>query len=245
MARTALITGSATGIGKAVALRLAREGYNVAINALTMMEEQGRAAVEECRALGAQSELFLGDVTSFAQCGEMVKAVKEHFGSLDVLVNNAGITKDALLPRMTEEQFDAVINVNLKGVFNMCRHASMVMIRQKGGRIINVSSVAGVYGNAGQMNYSASKAGVVGMTLTAAKELGSRGVTVNAVAPGFIRTAMTDALPDAVKEQMLNQITLGRFGEAEDVAAAIAFFASEQAGYITGQVLVIDGGIAM
>lgn len=245
MARTALITGSATGIGKAVALRLAREGCNVAINALGMMEEQGCAAVEECRALGVESELFLADVTSFTQCGEMVKAVKERFGSLDVLVNNAGITKDALLPRMTEEQFDAVINVNLKGVFNMCRHTSMVMIRQKGGRIINVSSVAGVYGNAGQMNYSASKAGVVGMTLTAAKELGSRGITVNAVAPGFIRTAMTDALPEDIKQQMLKQITLGHFGEAEDVAEAIAFFASEQAGYITGQVLVIDGGIAM
>ena len=245
MARTALITGSATGIGKAVALKLASQGYSIAINALEMMKEAGEAAVAECRALGVECELFLADVTSFDECAGLVKAVKERFGSLDVLVNNAGITKDALLPRMTEEAFDAVINVNLKGVFNMCRHASMVMIRQKSGRIINVSSVAGVYGNAGQMNYSASKAGVVGMTLTAAKELGSRGITVNAVAPGFIRTAMTDALPEDVKQKMLDAITLGHFGEAQDVAEAIAFFASEQAGYITGQVLVIDGGIAM
>ena len=244
MARTALITGSATGIGRAVALKLASQGYNIAINALEFMKEQGEAAVQECRALGAESELFLADVTSFEQCGEMVKAVAARFGSLDVLVNNAGITKDGLLPRMSEEAFDAVINVNLKGVFNMCRHASGVMIRQKGGRIINVSSVAGVYGNAGQVNYSASKAGVVGITLTAAKELGRRGITVNAVAPGFIQTAMTDALPEKTREMMLGQIALGRFGQPED-ANAIAFFASEEAGYITGQVLVIDGCIAM
>ncbi|RPF43262.1 3-oxoacyl-[acyl-carrier-protein] reductase [Hydrogenoanaerobacterium saccharovorans] len=242
MARTALITGSATGIGKAVALKLASQGYNIAVNSLN---ESGEQTAKECRELGVESENFIADVTNFEQCAEMVKAVVKRFGSLDVLVNNAGITKDGLLPRMSEENFDAVINVNLKGVFNMCRHASGVMIKQRGGRIINVSSVAGVYGNAGQFNYSASKAGVVGMTKTAAKELGGRGITVNAVAPGFIQTAMTDVLPEKTKEMMLEQIALGRFGKPEDVAAAIAFFASEEAGYITGQVLVIDGCIRM
>lgn len=242
MEKTALITGAATGIGRAVALKLASQGYNIAVNAL---DEAGEQTVAECRALGVESKNFIADVSNFAQCADMVKAVVARFGSLDVLVNNAGITKDGMLARMSEENFDAVININLKGVFNMCRHASGVMIKQRGGRIINVSSVAGLYGNAGQMNYSASKAGVVGMTLTAAKELGGRGITVNAVAPGFIRTGMTDALPDKVKDAMLAQISLGRFGEVEDVAQAIAFFASEAAGYITGQVLVIDGGIAM
>lgn len=242
MARTALITGSATGIGRAVALKLASQGYNIAVNALN---ESGEQTAKECRELGVESENFIADVTNFEQCAEMVKAVVKRFGSLDVLVNNAGITKDGLLPRMSEENFDAVINVNLKGVFNMCRHASGAMIKQRGGRIINVSSVAGVYGNAGQFNYSASKAGVIGMTKTAAKELGGRGITVNAVAPGFIQTAMTDVLPEKTKEMMLEQIALGRFGKPEDVAAAIAFFASEEAGYITGQVLVIDGCIRM
>lgn len=242
MGKLALITGAATGIGRAVALKLASQGYNIAVNAL---DEAGEQTVAECRALGVESENFIADVSNFAQCADMIKAVVARFGSLDVLVNNAGITKDGMLARMSEENFDRVININLKGVFNMCRHASGVMIKQRGGKIINVSSVAGLYGNAGQMNYSASKAGVVGMTLTAAKELGGRGITVNAVAPGFIRTGMTDALPDKVKDAMLAQISLGRFGEVEDVANAIAFFASDAAAYITGQVLVIDGGIAM
>lgn len=242
MGKLALITGAATGIGRAVALKLASQGYNIAVNAL---DEAGEQTVAECRALGVESENFIADVSNFAQCADMIKAVVARFGSLDVLVNNAGITKDGMLARMSEENFDRVININLKGVFNMCRHASGVMIKQRGGKVINVSSVAGLYGNAGQMNYSASKAGVVGMTLTAAKELGGRGITVNAVAPGFIRTGMTDALPDKVKDAMLAQISLGRFGEVEDVANAIAFFASDAAAYITGQVLVIDGGIAM
>lgn len=242
MGKLALITGAATGIGRAVALKLASQGYNIAVNAL---DEAGEQTVAECRALGVESENLIADVSNFAQCADMIKAVVARFGSLDVLVNNAGITKDGMLARMSEENFDRVININLKGVFNMCRHASGVMIKQRSGKIINVSSVAGLYGNAGQMNYSASKAGVVGMTLTAAKELGGRGITVNAVAPGFIRTGMTDALPDKVKDAMLAQISLGRFGEVEDVSNAIAFFASDAAAYITGQVLVIDGGIAM
>jgi len=242
LARTALITGAAGGIGKAVALKLASQGYNIAVNS---RNEAGEQTAKECRELGVESENFIADVANFEQCGEMIKAVVARFGSLDVLVNNAGITKDGLLARMSEENFDAVISVNLKGVFNMCRHASGVMIKQRGGRIINVSSVAGVYGNAGQFNYSASKAGIVGMTKTAAKELGGRGITVNAVAPGFIQTPMTDVLPEKTKELMLGQIALGRFGKPEDVAAAIAFFASEEASYITGQVLVIDGCIRM
>ena len=175
----------------------------------------------------------------------MVKAVKERFGSIDVLVNNAGITKDGLLARMSEEQFDIVTNVNYKSVFNMTRHVSGVMIKQRNGRIINVASVAGLYGNAGQFNYSASKAGVVGMTLTAAKELGKRNITVNAVAPGFIETPMTDVLDEKVKEAIKGQIALGRYGKPEEVASTISFLASEDASYISGQVIVIDGCLSM
>ena len=175
----------------------------------------------------------------------MVKAVKERFGSIDVLVNNAGITKDGLLARMSEEQFDIVTNVNYKSVFNMTRHVSGVMIKQRSGRIINVASVAGLYGNAGQFNYSASKAGVVGMTLTAAKELGKRNITVNAVAPGFIETPMTAVLDEKVKEAIKGQIALGRYGKPEEVASTISFLASEDASYISGQVIVIDGCLSM
>ena len=175
----------------------------------------------------------------------MVKAVKERFGSIDVLVNNAGITKDGLLARMSEEQFDIVTNVNYKSVFNMTRHVSGVMIKQRSGRIINVASVAGLYGNAGQFNYSASKAGVVGMTLTAAKELGKRNITVNAVAPGFIETPMTAVLDEKLKDAIKGQIALGRYGKPEEVASTISFLASEDASYISGQVIVIDGCLSM
>lgn len=243
MKKTALITGSGTGIGKAVALRLAQEGCNIAVNVIAAGD--GDETVRLCKEAGADCECFVANVTSFEECAKMVKDVVGRFGSLDILVNNAGITKDGLLPRMSEEAFDSVINVNLKGVFNMCRHASGVMIKQRGGRIINISSVAGLYGNAGQFNYSASKAGVLGMTMTAAKELGGRGITVNAVAPGFIETPMTDVLPEKVREAMLGQISLKRFGKPEDVAAVVAFFASEAAGYVTGQVLPVDGCILM
>lgn len=247
MSKTALITGASQGIGAAIAVRLARAGFHIAVNCYNqqLADTDGAAVAEQCRVFGVEAKCYVADVSKFDQCQEMVKAVAADFGSLDVLVNNAGITRDGLLPRMSEEQFDAVIAVNLKSVFNMMRHASGVMIRQKGGRIINVSSVSGLYGNAGQANYAASKAGVVGLTKTAAKELGGRNITVNAVAPGFIRTQMTDALPDKVKDVMLGQISLKRFGEPEDVANAVAFLASDDAAYISGQVLEIDGCIAM
>ena len=209
------------------------------------MENGGNEVAEACRALGVEAECFICDVSDYAACGEMVKAVKERFGSIDVLVNNAGITKDGLLVRMTEEQFDAVTNVNYKSVFNMTRHVGAVMFRQKSGRIINISSVAGLYGNMGQFNYSAAKAGIIGMTKTTAKELGSRGITCNAVAPGFVRTPMTDVLKDDYKQEIQKNIALGRLGDPEDIANAVAFFASDKASYITGQVLEVSGGMSM
>ena len=247
MAKTALITGASQGIGACIAVTLASEGFNVAINCRgeRELENGGIQTAEACRAHGVEAECFLCDVSDFAAGGEIGKAVKERFGSLDVLVNNAGITRDGLLARMKEEDFDAVTNVNYKSVFNMMRHASGVMIRQKSGRIINISSVAGIYGNAGQMNYSAAKAGIIGMTKTAAKELGSRGITVNAVAPGFVRTPMTDVLDEKYKEAIIERIALKRFGEPQDIANAVAFFASDKASYVTGQVLEVSGCMSM
>ena len=247
MAKTALITGASQGIGACIAKTLAAEGFNIAINCRgeRELENGGNETAEACRALGVEAECFLCDVSDYAACGEMVKAVKERFGSIDVLVNNAGITRDGLLPRMKEEDFDAVTNVNYKSVFNMMRHASGVMIRQKSGRIINISSVAGIYGNAGQFNYSAAKAGIIGMTKTAAKELGSRNITVNAVAPGFVQTPMTDVLDEKYKEQILANIALRRFGQPQDIANAVAFFASDKASYVTGQVLEVSGCMSM
>ena len=239
MAKTALITGASQGIGACIARTLAAEGFQIAVNCRSEREVEngGKEVAEACRALGVEAECFICDVSDYAACGEMVKAVKERFGSIDVLVNNAGITKDGLLVRMTEEQFDAVTNVNYKSVFNMTRHVGAVMFRQKSGRIINISSVAGLYGNMGQFNYSAAKAGIIGMTKTTAKELGSRGITCNAVAPGFVRTPMTDVLKDDYKQEIQKNIALGRLGDPEDIANAVAFFASDKASYITGQVL--------
>jgi 3-oxoacyl-[acyl-carrier protein] reductase len=247
MAKVALITGASQGIGACIAVTLAKNGFSIAVNCRSEKEQEsgGDMVAEACRTFGVEAECFCCDVSDFSACEQMVKAVKNRFGSIDVLVNNAGITRDGLIARMSEEQFDAVTNVNYKSVFNMTRHVSGVMIRQRAGRIINISSVAGVYGNAGQFNYSAAKAGIIGMTKTAAKELGSRNITVNAVAPGFVRTPMTDVLDDAYKEEILKQIALRRFGEPEDIANAVAFFASEQASYITGQVLVVSGGMTM
>ncbi|HIT79978.1 MAG TPA: 3-oxoacyl-[acyl-carrier-protein] reductase [Candidatus Faecivivens stercorigallinarum] len=247
MAKTALITGASQGIGACIAKTLAADGFNIAIDCYSEREVEngGEAVAAACRELGVEAECFVADVSNFEACGELVKAVKARFGSIDALVNNAGITKDGLMVRMSEAQFDAVINVNLKGTFNMLRHVGAVMMRQRGGRIVNISSVAGVFGNAGQINYSASKAGVIGMTKTVAKELGSRGVTCNAVAPGFVRTPMTDVLEEDYKAEILKQISLGRLGEPEDIANAVSFLVSDKASYITGQVLVVSGGMVM
>ena len=247
MTKTALVTGASQGIGACIAERLAKDGFNVAINCRGEQEVEngGKEVAEKCQQYGANAECFICDVSDFSACEKMVKDVKEHFGAIDVLVNNAGITKDGLVARMSEEQFDIVTNVNYKSVFNMTRHVSGVMIRQKSGRIINISSVAGLYGNAGQFNYSASKAGLIGMTLTTAKELGPRSITCNAVAPGFIETPMTDVLPDNVKEAAIASVSLRRFGKPEEVAGAVSFLASEDAGYISGQVIVVDGAMQM
>lgn len=247
MSKTALITGASQGIGACVAKRLAKDGFNIAINCRSEVEASkgGLEVKKACEEYGVSAECFIADVSNFSQCQDMVKAVKERFNTIDVLVNNAGITKDGLIARMSEEQFDAVTNVNYKSVFNMTKHVSRVMMKQRFGRIINVSSVAGLYGNAGQFNYSASKAGVVGMTLSSAKELGSRNITVNAIAPGFIETPMTDVLDEKVKENILSQISLKRFGKVSEVASTVSFLASEDASYITAQVIVIDGGLAM
>lgn len=244
---TALITGASRGIGAAIALRLAKDGFDVAINCLNeeIRSTQGEQVANACKEHGVSAECFVADVSSHGACEKMVAAVKERFGTIDVLVNNAGITADGLMVRMKEDVYDRVIAVNQKSVFNMMKFVGAVMMRQKSGSIISVSSVAGLYGNPGQINYAASKAAIVGMTLTAAKELGPRGITVNAVAPGFIKSEMTDVLPEDLKQKMLGQIALGRFGEIEEIAGAVSFFASKDARYITGQVLVIDGAIMM
>ena len=242
---TAFITGSARGIGAAIALRLAKDGFNIALNDISEAMFEGNDIVEQIRALGVECETFICDVSSFTQAEETVKAIKGRFGSIDVLVNNAGITRDGLMARMSEEQYDTVIAVNQKSVFNMCKFVGNVMMRQRSGRIINLASVAGVYGNPGQINYSASKAAIIGMTKTVAKELGSRGVTCNAVAPGFIKTPMTDKLTEEQKAAMLDQIAMKRFGEVEDIAGVVSFLASKDASYVTGQVIEISGGIMM
>jgi 3-oxoacyl-[acyl-carrier protein] reductase len=247
MGKCALVTGASQGLGACIAEELAKRGYDIAINCIgagTGPDDAAKVA-EKCRAHGVAAECFIADVSKFDECGGLVKAVAEKFGGIDVLVNNAGIIRDALMVRMTEAQFDSVIAVNLKGVFNMMHHAGRVMMKARRGHIVNMASVAGLYGNPGQANYSASKAGVIGMTMTAAKELGARGVTVNAVAPGFIDTPMTEGLPDEVKKAALAGIALGRAGRPADVANAVAFLAGDESSYITGQVLVVDGGMIM
>lgn len=242
--KVALVTGASRGIGKAIACKLAREGAKVIIN-YNGSKEKAEAVKSEIEAAGGQAEVYQCDVSDYTACETLIQTVIKEEGSLDILVNNAGITKDGLLMKMSEEDFDKVLDTNLKGAFNTIRFASRQMLKQKSGRIINMSSVVGVSGNAGQANYAASKAGVIGLTKAAARELASRGITVNAIAPGFIETDMTDVLSDKVKEASEAQIPLGHFGKPEDVAAAAAFLASEEARYITGQVLHVDGGMCM
>lgn len=242
--KTALVTGGSRGIGRAICLRLARAGYDIVFNYSRM----GAAAEETmalCQALGARVLGVQADVTDSASCEALVAQAVEFGGKLDVLVNNAGITRDGLILRMKDEDLDVVLDVNLKGSFYMMRSAAKRMLRQKSGRIINMSSVVGILGNAGQVNYSASKAGVIGMTRSLARELATRKITVNAVAPGMIQTDMTAAMPEKAKEEAVKNIPFGEMGLAEDVANAVAFLASEEARYITGQVLCVDGGMAM
>ena len=242
--KVAVVTGASRGIGRAVALKLAQEGAAVVVN-YNGSRERAEEVKREIEAGGGKAEIMQCNVSDFAACEEMFKKITAEFGRVDILVNNAGITRDGLLMKMSEEDYDAVLGTNLKGTFNCIRFVARQMVKQRSGRIINMASVSGVLGNAGQANYSASKAGVIGLTKSAARELASRGITVNAVAPGFVNTEMTAVLSEKVKEGAVGQIPLGKFGEAEDIANAVAFLAGDGAGYITGQVLCVDGGMAM
>ena len=240
--KTALVTGASRGIGRAIALRLAEDGANVAV-IYAGSADKAEAVVNEITALGVNAKAYRCNVADSAAVNETVKAVTNDLGKIDILVNNAGITRDGLMLRMKDEDFDAVLDTNLKGAFNMIRACYSGFIRKKSGRIINISSVSGIMGNAGQANYSASKAGVIGLTKSVARELASRGITCNAVAPGFIQTDMTENLGD--NNPLLNSIPRGRMGKPEDIAAAVAFLASDSAAYITGEVLKVDGGLAI
>ncbi|MEY8337529.1 3-oxoacyl-[acyl-carrier-protein] reductase [Lachnospiraceae bacterium 62-35] len=242
--KVAVVTGASRGIGRAIAVKLAREGAMVVVN-YNGSASKAEEVVKEIEAFGGKAEAIQCNISQFKAAEEFLGAVVKKYGRVDILVNNAGITRDNLLMKMSEEEFDAVIETNLKGAFNCIRHISRQMLRQKGGRIINISSVSGVAGNAGQANYSASKAGIIGLTKAAARELASRGITVNAIAPGFITTEMTDTLSDSVKEAAAAQIPMKHFGATEDIAETVAFLASEGARYITGQVICVDGGMAM
>jgi len=239
--KTALITGAARGIGKAIALRFAAEGANIAFTDLAVNEE----TQAEIAALGVQCKSYASNAADFAETETLVKQVKEDFGTIDVLVNNAGITKDGLMLRMTEQQWDAVIGVNLKSAFNFIHAVVPVMMRQRGGSIINMASVVGVHGNAGQANYAASKAGMIALAKSIAQEMGPKGIRANAIAPGFIETAMTAALPEAVREEWKKKIPLRRGGTPEDVADVALFLASDLSSYVSGQVIQIDGGMNM
>ncbi|MGD6793692.1 MULTISPECIES: 3-oxoacyl-[acyl-carrier-protein] reductase [Metabacillus] len=242
--KTALVTGASRGIGRAIALELARNGVNVAVN-YAGSEAKANEVVDEIKALGREAFAVQADVSDSDSVSAMVKETVERFGRLDILINNAGITKDNLLMRMKDSEWDDVININLKGVFLTTKAVTRQMMKQRYGRIINIASIVGVSGNPGQANYVAAKAGVIGLTKTAAKELSSRNITVNAIAPGFITTDMTDKLTEDVKNEMLKQIPLARFGEASDIAHTAVFLASEKSSYITGQTIHVDGGMVM
>lgn len=242
--KVALVTGASRGIGRAIALKLAAEGAAVVINYHGSMEK-AKEVKAEIESDGGIAEIMQCNVADYQATEAMIRKVTDDFGRLDILVNNAGITRDGLLMKMSEEDYDTVLDTNLKGTFHCIRFAARQMLRQRGGRIINLSSVSGILGNAGQANYSASKAGVIGLTKSAARELASRGITVNAVAPGFIETEMTAVLSEKVRESAVAQIPMRAFGTAEDVAEAVAFLASDSARYITGQTIHVDGGMAM
>ena len=238
--KNALVTGAGRGIGKAIALELAAKGAFVIVN-YNGSKEAAEQTVAEIKAAGGDAIAYQCSVSDYEACGAMITALIKEYAHIDILVNNAGITRDGLLMKMSEEDF----NTNLKGCFNTIRHMSRYFLKQRAGKIINISSVSGILGNAGQANYSASKAGVIGLTKAVARELASRGINVNAVAPGFVETDMTDALSDSVKENLKSQIPLGKIGHPQDIAKAVAFLASPDANYITGQVLSVDGGMAI
>ncbi len=242
--KTAIVTGAARGIGKALALRFAAEGANVAFTDL-VIDENGKQTEDELLALGVKAKGYASNAADFAQTEEVVKKIKEEFGSIDILVNNAGITKDGLMMRMTEAQWDAVIAVNLKSAFNFIHAVLPIMMRQRNGSIINMASVVGVPGNAGQANYAASKAGLIALAKSIAQEVGSRGIRANAIAPGFIETAMTAALPDEVRAEWCKKIPLRRGGQVEDIANVALFLASDMSSYVSGQVIQVDGGMNM
>lgn len=246
--KTALITGAARGIGKAIALKFAQEGANIAFTDLVLNDDMAaglEATRQEIQSLGVTCRAYAGNAADFAETETVVKKIHEDFGSIDILVNNAGITKDGLMMRMSEAQWDAVINVNLKSAFNFIHACTPIMMRQRSGSIINMASVVGVHGNAGQSNYAASKAGLIALAKSVAQEMGSRGIRANAIAPGFIETAMTAALPEDVRKEWCQKIPLRRGGQVEDIANTALYLASDLSSYVNGQVIQVDGGMNM